>query len=53
MKSLSERMGHTSVEFTQDEYIDTLPVMRGAAADKLEAKLLRTHLADETDRQTM
>jgi integrase len=48
LKSLSERMGHTSVEFTQDEYIDALPVMQQQAADKLEARLLRTNLADKT-----
>jgi len=48
LKSLSERMGHTSVEFTQDEYIDALPEMQPIAADKLERGLLGTNLA-QTD----
>ena len=48
LKSLSERMGHTSVEFTQDEYIDALPEMQQIAADKLERGLLGTNLA-QTD----
>jgi integrase len=46
LKSLSERMGHVSVEFTQDEYMDVLPVMQQMAADKLEQRLLGTNLAD-------
>ena len=45
--SLSERMGHTSVEFTQDEYIDSLPVMQQEAADNLKGMLLRTLSADD------
>ncbi|MDQ3802950.1 MAG: site-specific integrase [Acidobacteriota bacterium] len=47
LKSLSERMGHASVEFTQNEYVDALPVMHQMAADRLENRLLRTNLAHE------
>jgi integrase len=46
MKSLSERMGHVSVEFTQDEYMDVLPAMQQLAADRLENSLLRRNLAE-------
>ena len=45
LKALSERLGHVSVEFTQDEYVDALPAMQRRAADNLESKLLRTQLA--------
>lgn len=53
LKSLSERMGHTSVEFTQDEYIDTLPEMQQFAADKLERGLLGTNLAQGESERVM
>ena len=46
-------MGHTSVEFTQDEYIDTLPEMQQIAADKLEKGLLGTNLAQTEPKQIM
>jgi integrase len=52
-KSLSERLGHVSVEFTQDEYVDVLPAMRQIAADKLESRLLSRHFADEGDSSVM
>lgn len=45
LKTLADRMGHRSVEFTQDEYVDALPEMQAAASDKLENLLLRTRLA--------
>ena len=44
-KPSSVRLGHVSVEFTQDEYVDALPAMQRRAADNLESKLLRTQLA--------
>ena len=53
LKSLSERMGHVSVEFTRDEYIDTLPEMQQIAADRLEQELLRTNLAQTEPGQVM
>jgi integrase len=53
LKSLSERLGHKSVEFTQDEYVDTLPVMQHMVADRLETKLLRTQLAPPECVRTM
>ena len=45
LKALSERLGHVSVEFTQDEYVDALPAIQQQAADGPESKLLRTQLA--------
>ena len=45
MKSLSERMGYSSVEFRENEDVNVLPVMREMAATMLEEKLLRTQLA--------
>ena len=45
MKSLSERMGYSSVEFRENEDVNVLPVMREMAATRLEEKLLRTQLA--------
>jgi integrase len=53
MKSLSERMGHSSVEFTENEYVDVLPVMRELAATRLEEKLLRNRLAPSGDERAM
>ena len=53
LKSLSERMGHTSVEFTQDEYIDALPEMQQIAADRLEQGLLGTNLAQSEPGRVM
>jgi integrase len=53
LKSLSEQMGHVSVEFTQDEYIDTLQEMEQIAADRLEQMLLRTYLAQTELAQIM
>lgn len=52
-KSVSERMGHVSVGFTQNEYVDVLPEMMQIAADRLENRLLRTHLADSDDAPVM
>lgn len=45
LKSLSERLGHTSVEFTLNQYTDALPEMQRQAAENLESRLLRTQLA--------
>lgn len=53
LKALSERMGHVSVEFTQDEYVDTLPVMQQQAATRLESRLLRTQLAPSDGERAM
>ena len=53
LKSLSERLGHVSVEFTQDEYVDVLPVMQRQAATRLEERLLRTQLAPSDEGRTM
>ena len=39
-------MGHTSVQFTQDEYMGGLPVMQQIAADKMESRLFRIEPAD-------
>jgi hypothetical protein len=46
-------MGHTSVEFTKDEYMDVLPQMRQMAADRLDSRLLGTHLAHGEESQVM
>lgn len=52
-KSLSERLGHASVRFTQDEYVDVLPEMAQIAADKLENRLFRPQVADGDDGPVM
>lgn len=47
-KTVSEQMGHRHVDFTKDVYVQVLPEMRQAAADKLERLLFaetRTPLA--------
>jgi hypothetical protein len=46
-------MGHSSVEFTQDEYVDALPAMQHLAADKLEKMILRTTLAQDEGARLM
>lgn len=53
LKSLAERMGHCSVEFTQNEYVDALPAMQQRAADGLESRLLRTHLTPSEEGRPM
>lgn len=45
-KVISEKMGHSSVEFTENEYIDVLPITQRMMADRLEKYLFRTHFAD-------
>lgn len=49
----SERLGHKSVKLTLDEYTDVLPAMQHLAADRLETKLLRTHLTPSECVRTM
>jgi hypothetical protein len=38
-------LGHSSVEFTENEYVDVLPAVREIAATRLEESLLRNRLA--------
>lgn len=45
LESLSERMGHVSAEFAQDEYVDVPPQMQLRAAGRLAERLLRNQLA--------
>ncbi len=46
LKGISEKLGHTKVEFTQNEYMDVLPTMQRITSDRLENFLLRRQLAD-------
>ncbi len=46
LKGISEKLGHTKVEFTQNEYMDVLPTMQRITSDRLENFLLRRNLAD-------
>jgi integrase len=38
-KIVSDRMGHTSVEFTMDVYTNVLPEMEAKAAEAIDAAL--------------
>lgn len=44
-KTISTALGHASVHFTEDEYIDTLPVTQRMMSDRLENFLFRTTFA--------
>ncbi|HKS26336.1 MAG TPA: site-specific integrase [Pyrinomonadaceae bacterium] len=45
-KTLSDKLGHTSVEFTQNEYVDVLPIGRKTMSDRLETFLFRRNFAE-------
>lgn len=45
VKALSDKLGHASVEFTQNEYVDVLPSMQRTVSDRLENFLFRTNFA--------
>lgn len=45
VKELSDRLGHRNVQFTQNEYVDVLPVMQRTVSDRLENFLFRTNFA--------
>lgn len=47
LKLISERLGHSSVEFTADIYTHLLPGMQKAAAEKLEKSILPEVFSDE------
>lgn len=52
-KGISDMLGHSSVEFTQDEYIDVLPVMQRMRSDRLADFLFRTNLAQPDGERVM
>jgi len=52
-KALSNKLGHSSVKFTQDEYVDVLPITQKVVSDRLEDFLFRTNLAQQGSDRVM
>jgi len=47
VKAVSERLGHSSTQITQDTYQHLLPHMQRQAADVVESKFFNTEQAEE------
>ncbi len=52
-RALSDKLGRASVEFTQDEYVDVLPVTQRIMSDRLENFLFRTNFAQHGAERVM